>query len=87
MLPSTCCHRAIPVASQDHTIIPTYLVHDRDLSDAMVSFTAAFVAATALIGAVAFPSDREDRSLRGLSKRTTRNGSGCSDGFWYQFCM
>jgi hypothetical protein len=56
----------------------------------MVSFTAAVVAVAAAamaVGAIAVPADPQRGSAAyNLAKRTTPNSSGCSDGFWYQFC-
>lgn len=57
----------------------------------MVSFTAhAFVAAAVAavaVGAMAVPADPQSGSAAdNLAKRTTPNSSGCSNGFWYQFC-
>ena len=50
-------------------------------------FTTAVVAAAMAVGAIAVPADpQRGGAAYNLAKRTTPNSSGCSDGFWYQFC-
>lgn len=53
----------------------------------MVSLTYAFVAATAVLSVLALPANQgRETSPKSLQKRTTPNASGCSNGYWYQFC-
>src|SRR4051794_22699026 len=52
----------------------------------MVSLTYAFVAATAVLSALALPANQGETHVKSLQKRTTPNASGCSNGYWYQFC-
>jgi endo-1,4-beta-xylanase len=51
----------------------------------MVSFTSLVVATTAIAGALALPAD--GRSSGELVQRSTPNGQGTNNGYFWQFCM
>ena len=52
----------------------------------MLSFTTLFVAASAVLGAIAAPTATTPEDVSRVRKRNTPNETGTSGGFYYQFC-
>lgn len=50
----------------------------------MVSFTASLVAFATIMGVIAMPTEGLTEAT--VAKRSTPNGSGNNNGFYYQFC-
>lgn len=51
----------------------------------MVSFTSLFTAATAVVGALAAPTDLAKRAPSDLAQRSTPSSTGTNNGYYYSF--